>query len=742
MIQRFFRWLKTFSVFSWQKDLVEEACEKGRTSFVVMGIIIGTLSIPLIYLDFITLTGTFYREYVLAFDSGYVLLCYLIAFHSFRYRVGSLARQTLHLMALFVPLGFICGTLGGFYPSEIAFFPLMSIIVALLLSPVAILIPLESFILVSGLTALAYWSSAMFAGMASRMNEIAVSQVELTLFACYFGSYVIYLTTNHFRIQDYFNRKELKELSRMLEEERNHLEELVAQRYKELIAENEARRIAEGKLKEMTRRYQTIVEHSFQAILETDPSGRILSCDFASGVFLGWNPEDLLHRPLKEVLPREEEGESPLTPRDTWQFERWKTRDRKGQIAWLEVVYGRYDSPTGEDHLLIVARDATKEVELERRMEIQNRIATLGMLAEGIAHDFKNSLTLLLGIQELLEETRKNPDSPLEELISLLGSELERLKWLVQELLGFSAEHRALTQPVELSSFFKEFYPFLRRVVPENMDLEIPRIPALQILAHPVELKNIFLNLVINARDALPEGGKVTIEFQRRGEQVIVKVRDNGVGMPPEVRDRAFEPFFTTKPPGRGTGLGLTMVKEWMERWQGQVELESQPGSGTTVTLFFQIAPPVSDAPARAEIHTESLQKVRGKRILIVEDSPELRWLMVTMLERFSFLCEAVGDLGEAIQRIRTKPYDLIISDYLLRSGKGSDLCEILRQSSHDPPPFLLMTGYTFGEIAELERSRAIAGILEKPFTSEELIKKIVELMTMGGEGKTPPTPG
>jgi len=404
-----------------------------------------------------------------------------------------------------------------------------------------------------------------------------------------------------------------------------------------------------------------------------------------------------------------------------------------------DITASKLALETSQQHALdLEAMVAERTAELERQMAAREaseaalrqsqKMDAIGQLTGGIAHDFNNMLT---GILSSLDIVRMRLDmgrlDGLERFLDAATASSQRAAALTQRLLAFSRRQSLDSRTVELNELVGSVQDLLRSTLGETIRIQmaISETP-LRANLDSNQFESALLNLAINARDAMPDGGKLQLRTLHvhvadgelptipAGEYAVVSVADSGTGMPPEVVERIFEPFFTTKPIGKGTGLGLSMVYGFMQQSGGHITVDSAPGQGTTVSLFMPVVHEVTeddDAPNAPPVSLGA-----GQSILVVEDDEQVRMLVTVVLEDLGYTAEVVGDADGAIPILgSSKKIDLLITDVGLPGLNGRQLAEIARQS-RPALPVLFMTGYA--EKAQ-ERSAFLdngMAMIAKPF--------------------------
>jgi PAS domain S-box-containing protein len=436
--------------------------------------------------------------------------------------------------------------------------------------------------------------------------------------------------------------------------------------------------------------------------------------------------------------------------------------EHDGVVANLEARFRRKDGSTlvglmsarritlaGEPLLLSITRDVTawKEAEAERdRLQLQfqeaQRLEGLGRLAGGVAHDFNNLLTVILGCAASLRERIGSAGDVAEDL-DQIDTAAGRARDLTRQLLAFARKQVITPVPLDLSRVVKDGERLLRRVLGEDVSLTV-RVdePLWPVLCDPAQLEQVILNLAANARDAMPDGGALTIAARNAefaadgsagdgrppGQWVCVSVRDAGVGMAPEVKAHLFEPFFTTKAHGKGTGLGLATVHGIVAQSGGHLEVESAPGQGTTITVYL---PRATAAPAEPPAATPApLPAPVSGTILVIEDDPLVRGVTVRALRSrgYDVLVAESGEQAVALAAGREGRIDLVVSDVIMPGAAGPQVVERLRLARPGLPA-LFVSGYPRDAI--LHRGVLDAGVefLPKPFSPAALLERVRALV-------------
>jgi len=409
----------------------------------------------------------------------------------------------------------------------------------------------------------------------------------------------------------------------------------------------------------------------------------------------------------------------------------------------MSVAYGKLHEET--------VRRQTMELALRQAQKME----AVGRLTGGIAHDFNNLLTAIIGNVELALRRTEPGDERVTRSLSAIRQASLRAAALVQRLLSFSRQHPQEIRTVDINRLVREMSELLHRTIGEAVTIETVLASGLWKAAiDPNQLENAMLNLAVNARDAMPDGGRLTVETSnayldetyvsraggevKPGQYVMVAVSDTGIGMSPEVREKAFDPFFTTKPAGAGSGLGLSMVYGFVKQSDGHIQIYTEPGQGTSVKLYF---PRLADEAAFPPWQTgEAPPMPRGDRhhecILLVEDDDDVSRFVVEALSDFGYRVEHARTAAEALELLKKTPeIALLFTDVVLPGGMNGR--ELATEASKLRPglPVLYATGYTRNAIIHHGRLDANVELLIKPFTTEAMARKVRQVL----DGKAAP---
>lgn len=403
-----------------------------------------------------------------------------------------------------------------------------------------------------------------------------------------------------------------------------------------------------------------------------------------------------------------------------------------GDIRHVESHAVLEGQRNGQAKVVGITRDITEQTRLEERLRHMGTMEAIGTLAAGIAHDFNNYLTVIHGALELIQAGSGNS----ERLLTNALHATDRCTKLTSQLLAYAAKQPTEPRPTELGALLERFGGLIRRVIGATIRIVVDTpVEPIYIIGDPAQLESVLMNLAANAKDAMPDGGTLSIAAFRpdltRSEegverQVVISVSDTGTGMPPEIIERIFDPYFTTKERGQGTGLGLATVFGIVNQHDGQVLVSSIPGDGTTFELWF---PEHTDVEEDTDVVVPTQESNIEGRVLVVEDTPEVRALVVEMLQDRGYATLAAQDGLEALRLLESESdIAVVLTDVTMPTMGGPELAETMKRRGI-AVPIVVMTGYS--DRAALDRRGSLTGVrwIQKPFDSVELISAIQEAL-------------
>lgn len=524
--------------------------------------------------------------------------------------------------------------------------------------------------------------------------------------------------------------------------------------YTVIIRDITERRKAEGKLRRSEERFRALVQNSQDiiTILEADGTTAYVSPSITRA--LGYRPEELLGTSAYERIHPDERAqlrdvflrvESAAIPADY----RYEFRVRNAAGCWrnMETVANNLLHDPQVGGVVFNCRDVTERKVLEQQLQQSQKMDAVGRLAGGVAHDFNNMLAVITGYSELLQLQFPSED-PAAKLLNEIQKAGERAAGLTQQLLVFSRQQVIEPKLLDLREVVNNFDTMLRRLIGEDITVAVVASAApCYVRADPSQLEQVILNLAVNARDAMPRGGRLTLEIQsveldpeyarhhldvKPGRYVMLAVSDTGSGMDAETQARIFEPFFTTKARGAGTGLGLSTVYGIVKQNGGDIWIYSELGKGTTFKVYLPEAgggPDMMSTPLAGE-----RPRVGSETILLAEDEPMVRQLVRAVLEQGGYRVLEAADGTEALRlaEAHSGPIHLLLTDVVMPGISGRELTERLADQRSETQ-VVFMSGYTDDAVVRHGVLHAGVAFIQKPFTPSLLLRKVQEVL---GEGK------
>jgi PAS domain S-box-containing protein len=518
-------------------------------------------------------------------------------------------------------------------------------------------------------------------------------------------------------------------------------------------------RRSEEALRESEERYRSLFEGAPYGIYRSTPEGRFVAVNPTMAAMLGYSPEELQGRTVRDLY------------QDPAEWSRLVAESRNGSpIQGVEVVWTRKDGSAltirlsgrpleGEDGIPLgfemIAEDVTERRLLEEQFRQAQKMEAVGRLAGGIAHDFNNLLTAVAGYADLLH-VRMPMDDPRRGYVEEIAAAADRAAALTRQLLAFSRRQILEPRVVNLEEMVRNVERMLGRIIGEDIELETRLEARGSVRADVSQLEQVLLNLAVNARDAMPEGGKLLIATtdaevldgdernhpgrgpMPRGSYVCLAVSDTGIGMDRRALSHIFEPFYTTKEAGKGTGLGLATVYGIVKQSEGFIWVSSEPGRGARFEVYL---PRVEgDAEARPAAPAGELER-GSETILLVEDEEGVRCIVSEMLEWYGYTVLRASGAAEAVALARSHPgpIHLLLTDVVMPRLSGRALRDEI--STYRPKiPVLYISGYA-GENRTRELLKNGAAFLAKPFTAAALAQKVRDVLSGTAESAGAPAP-
>lgn len=514
------------------------------------------------------------------------------------------------------------------------------------------------------------------------------------------------------------------------------------------------RKAAEEELRRSEERFRLLVQSvTDYAIFMLDPSGRVSSWNPGAERIKGYAAEEIIGEHFSRFYTDEErEAGIPLRALSTaeregrFEAEAWRVR-KDGTRFWAGVIIDPIRTDEGDlVGFAKVTRDLTEKRKTEEQLRQSQKMEAVGQLTGGLAHDFNNLLTGIGGSLEMMRvRMAQGRTGELDRYFTAAQGALKRAAALTHRLLAFSRRQTLDPQAVDINRLINGLEELVRRTMGPSVDVEIVGSSGLwATLVDPNQLENAILNLCINARDAMPEGGKLTIETANKwlderaarqhdvptGQYVSVCVTDTGTGMPSDIIAKAFDPFFTTKPLGEGTGLGLSMVYGFARQSGGQVRVYSEVGQGTTMCLYLPRH--LEDAAVQEElVPTPVLEAaVHGEIVLVIDDEPIIRMLIAEVLTDAGYAVIEASDGPAGLKALNSSArVDLLITDVGLPNGMNGRQVADAARAKRPKLKVLFITGYAENAVVGSGRLEKGMFVITKPFEVESLPGRVREII-------------
>ena len=510
----------------------------------------------------------------------------------------------------------------------------------------------------------------------------------------------------------------------------------------------ERKRIYEA-LIESEERFRSVAQTAADAIIIADEKGKIHFWNEAAVEMFGYSSQEILGNSIFSIIPQQhrQDFNIGLYHDSTGKHSEWIDRypnltglRKNGEEFPIEISISFWTS-NGKRWFSAIVRDQSEIVQAQERALAQERLAAIGQLAAGIAHDFNNMLVPIMLYSELLLSEPSLSERNREHLQTIL-LQARRASSLTNQILDFSRQGKIDFRPVELASFIEEFVNLIRRTLPENIHIHhISKGGDHLVYADQARLQQVLMNLALNAKDALPEGGDLSFRLDRvtipideppcfpsmtAGSWIKLTVADTGTGIPGEIISRIFEPFFTTKKRGMGTGLGLAQAYGIVKQHRGFITVDSAPGEGTSFHIYL---PEYGASAAEAhEIHGAELLRGGQKTVLVVEDEEAVRNSIAEALELLDYRVLVAANGMEAIRLYEQHPIDLVISDLIMPQMGGDALFQKL-QDRNPEIKMAILTGHIENEKLEEIQRLGIQKILNKPPDIQSLSAALWEVL-------------
>ncbi|HOW57007.1 MAG TPA: response regulator [Smithellaceae bacterium] len=503
---------------------------------------------------------------------------------------------------------------------------------------------------------------------------------------------------------------------------------------------------AEEKLLKLTH----AIEESPVSIIITDLQGNIEYVNPNLCRTSGYSAEEVVGR--KFHIFQYSENNPPeiynkicetITGGNVWQGELCNRR-KTGELYWEYMSISPVKNSQGViTHFMAIAEDVSERQKLEEQLRQSQKLEGIGQLAGGVAHDFNNILTAIIGYAHLAM-IKMNEDDPARHYLKLILESSEKATILTQSLLAFSRKQTVNLTTVNLNTLVANFQKFLLRILREDIELQtkLTKKP-LPVMVYRGQLEQVLMNLVTNARDAMPKGGRLIIEtelveidrefvrvygYGEPGMYALLSASDNGIGMDAKTKEKIFEPFFTTKEQGKGTGLGLATVYGIVKKHQGHINVYSEKSKGTTLRILLPITTTAIDD--EKNLNKPAIIKGGTETILLAEDNPEIRELISTILTNHGYQIIAAADGEEAIDKLSENKdkIKLVLLDVIMPKKNGKEVFFAIRMIKPQMKT-IFMSGYSAEIINHQELDNTNASYLQKPVMPSDLLVKVREAL-------------
>lgn len=512
-----------------------------------------------------------------------------------------------------------------------------------------------------------------------------------------------------------------------------------------------------GDAEERIRKQAALLDKARDAIIAYDMDGHVIYWNKSAERLTGWSKEEMLGKKANEHLFDEEQREKlPSCWKAVKETDEWKgelhqqTKDGDEIIVESRWTLVRESDGTPES-VLVINTDITERKQLESQFLRSQRMESIGRLVSGIAHDLGNLLVpISLGVKVL--QQRFSDDEKAIRTLSMIQNSAERGSDMVDQVLAFARGVEGERVMLQLETIIDDVHNITDETFPEEIDVDVQVDDDLeQVMGDATQVQQVLMNLCVNARDAMPDGGTLTIRAENvtlddedarknidaePGEYVCLAVSDTGVGMSDEVIDKIFEPFYTTKPEGEGTGLGLSTAYSIIKGHEGFIDVSSSKGEGTTFRIFLPVA---TDEVTSEEDHpTTVMQNGEGARVFIVDDEPNILSATRDALEQAGFRVDTAQDGHEALTQLKARQFDVdvLVTDIVMPNLDGISLIKEVH-ATRPEMPIIAASGLADGRTDEALDAGADV-FLSKPFTDEKLRAALQQVLRREDEPATP----
>jgi PAS domain S-box-containing protein len=496
------------------------------------------------------------------------------------------------------------------------------------------------------------------------------------------------------------------------------------------------------RVRKSEERYIDLFEHSPDMSHIVNKTGILISCNQTEATRLGYNKDELIGQSLLKFYPLEHHGEVQRTLRDIFEKNleikglEEKMLAKNGELIDVSVNASIIRDESGQPLVRAVARDITEKKNLEAKVIHAQRIDSIGNLAGGVAHDFNNILTSILGSTAIMKRKMKHDDQ-WYRFADIIETAARRGAALTRQLLTFARKGHVQFQPVIVNDIIEETLRLFERSIDKKVLIEKDLIDEVCIInGDDGQLQQSLLNLLINARDAMPDGGSITVMSKRKyveedttvtpvirkGDYIAVSIADTGIGMDEDIQQHIFDPFFTTKDRGKGTGLGLSVVYGVVNSHNGFITVQSEPMRGSKFTMHFPIMPAAQNL--QRGIRPSKLER-GNEHVIVVDDEKDVAGVIGGMLESLGYHVTIVDSGRKAINLFKKKKkFDVVILDLNMPKMSGKETFEKLKKID-SKIPVIISTGYSDRDMEVTQWGEAVDAFLQKPYPIEELSKTI-----------------